>query len=255
MLVRAIYKATLRLGRVRLPVKLYAAIEDRRVHFRLLHAADAVPVRQRMVDRDGRPVPPERVRRAYPLDEGALVILDDEELGALEPEASREIAVTRFVPAAAIDDRWYDRPYYLGPDGDPEGYAALSRAIAERGVEGVARWVMRKHAYAGALTVHGGALLLIRLRHAGEIVTANQLPRAPVRAVDAKELALARQLLDTLAAPFDPNAYRDEYQERVRELAEAKARGAKPPKGRAKKRRPAERSLAAALRASLKKVA
>src|SRR5205823_649497 len=118
--------------------------QDRAVHFRMLHAADRVPIRQRMVDPNGQPVAPEAIRRGYPIDRATVVLLEDEELRALEPEPSRDITVSRFVEAALIDDRWYDRPYYLGPDGDDDAYLALAAALAEHGLEGVANWVMRK---------------------------------------------------------------------------------------------------------------
>jgi DNA end-binding protein Ku len=246
------FKANVALGKLRVPVKLYAAVQDRAVHFRMLHADDHVPIRQRMVDVADHAVAPEEIRRGYPIDRAMVVLLEDEELRAAEPEPSRDIVVSRFVDEALIDDRWYDRPYYLGPDGDDDGYAALAASLGERGVEGVAHWVMRKHAYVGALRAEGPQLVLIRMRFASEIVAAAELPKAPARKTDAKELALAQQLLDALEAPFDPHAYHDEYQERVRKLALAKAHGKKLPKARAPKR-PAVRSLEAALRASLGK--
>src|SRR5262245_34286185 len=126
MALRAMFKASVALGAQRVPVKLYAAVQDRAVHFRMLHADDDVPIRQRMVDAKSHTVAPEEIRRGYPIDRNTMVLLEEDELRAAEPEPSRDIVVSRFVDAALIDDRWYDRPYYLGPDGDDDGYAALA---------------------------------------------------------------------------------------------------------------------------------
>ena len=250
---RAIWKGTLRFGKVQLPVKLYSAVADRKIHFRLLHEKDLVPVHQHMVEPEsGRIVSREEMRKGYEADSGAVVVLEDDELAALEPEASRDIEITRFVPASQIDHQWYERPYYLGPDEDTGSYFALARALAEGGREGVARWVMRTKEYAGSLRERDGRLVLITLRHAGEVIPASALPAPGGRKLDTKELAMARQLLDSLAGTFDPEDYADHYRERVLELVEAKSAGRvlEFPKRR---RRAASGSLTDLLAASLKR--
>ena len=223
---RAMWKASLEFGDVAVPVKLYAAAEDRDVHFRLLHAKDKAPVEQRMVDpRTEEPVEPDAIRRGVQLEPGVFVVLDDDELDALAPEPSRAIEVTRFVPAGAIDYAWYSRPYYLGPDGSASDYAALAAALRDSGLRGVARWAMRGRRYFGALAVHGDVLALIALRPAEEVVEAQDLERPDGKAVSAAERKLAEQLVAALDAPFDPDALRDEYRDRVLEYVAAKAKG------------------------------
>ncbi|HYR08207.1 MAG TPA: Ku protein, partial [Longimicrobium sp.] len=123
---RAIWKAHVTFGAVDVPVKLYSAVQDRAVHFRLLDAKRHEPVKQHMVDPDtGNVVESADIRRAFPTDDGDLVILGDEELAGVVPEPSREIQVTRFVPPGEITHQWYDRPYFLGPDEQDEAYFAL----------------------------------------------------------------------------------------------------------------------------------
>jgi DNA end-binding protein Ku len=226
MAARAIWKARLCFGGVDVPVKLYSAVQDRAVHFRLLDAGRHEPVKQHMVDPDtGDVVDAADIRRAYPTAEGEMVILDDEELAETIPEPSREIEITRFVPPREITHQWYDRPYYLGPDDDDAGYFALARALEKRGVEGVAHWTMRNKEYVGALRVEAGYLMLITLRRAGEVVPASALPAPTGRALDDREVAMARQLVSAMEDPFDITAYHDEYRERVVELMQAKAAG------------------------------
>src|SRR5215510_2653804 len=116
--MRAMWKASLELGKLRVPVKLYGGVEERKIHFRLLHAKDRVPVAQRMVDpRSDEEVPAEDIRRGIELEPGLFVVVAPEERESAQPEASRAIAVTRVVPRDAIDIAWFERPYFLGPDG------------------------------------------------------------------------------------------------------------------------------------------
>jgi DNA end-binding protein Ku len=226
-MARAIWKAHLRFGAVDVPIKLYSAVQDRAVHFRMLDAKRREPIRQHMVDPEtGKVVESADIRRAFPTEEGELVILAPEELAEVTPEPSREVEITRFVPAGEIDHPWYDRPYFLGPDeGGEDDYFALAEALQKRGVEGVARWVMRGKEYVGALRVEDGYLMLITLRHAGEVIPASALPAPTGRALDPREVAMAKQLVAAMEDEFDPAAYHDEYRERVQELVEAKAKG------------------------------
>lgn len=226
MAARAIWKARILLGGEEVPVKLYSAVQDRAVHFRLLHGKDLQPVKQQMVNPEtGKVVEYEDVHRAFQTEDGDLVMLDEEELAELEPEASREITVTRFVKPDAISHQWYDRPYFLGPDEDDEAYFALVEALKRQEREGVARWVMRKKEYVGALRVEGDHLMLMTLRHAGEVVAASSLPAPGGRALDQREVKMATQLVKALEDELDMTAYHDEYRERVAELVEAKAEG------------------------------
>jgi DNA end-binding protein Ku len=251
MPARAMWKAELTLGEVRVPVKLYAAVQDTKVHFRLLHEKDHSPVQQQMVDPEtDEIVPREAVKRAVQVERGVFVVLTDEELAALEPKPSREITIERVVPAGSLDLRWFDRPYYLGPDGDEAGYFALAQALETRSRLGIAHWVMRKKRYAGALHARDGYLMLETLRRAGELVQLESIRPPASRAPEEREIKLAQQLLGTLEDEFDPAAYRDEHREQVLALLEDKAKGKVVHFPKAAKRRPT-RSLAEDLEASL----
>jgi DNA end-binding protein Ku len=190
------------------------------------------------------------IRRAYETDEGELVILEADDLEKVTPTPSREIRVTQFVPPEEITHQWYDRPYFLGPDAQDDAYFALAAALRKRGVEGVAQWVMRNKEYVGALRAEGDYLMLITLRHAGEIVPASALPAPTGRALDDREIAMAKQLVKAMEDPFDITAFHDEYRERVLELVQARAAGkvVRFPKAA---RKQTETSLADVLEASL----
>ncbi len=250
-MARAIWKGRLVFGDEALPVKLYSAVEDRKVRFRLLHAADLTPIEQRIVRKsDGKEVAKEDRRKAFPLDAHTAVILDPGELEKLEPRDSREIDICRFVPRSAIGDPWFDRPYYLGPDKDDADYFALAEALERENAAGVARWVMRKKRYVGALAAIDGYLTIITLRRADQILTVENVETPKARQPEARELELAKQLVSTIAGDFEPQAWKDRYRERVWALIEAKARGEKAP-ARPAPRKAAGGSLAEQLRRSI----
>src|SRR6185295_14784246 len=124
MAARAIWKGELKIGTSKVPVKLFSGVVDRTVHFHILDDKHLLRVKQQMVSPDSG-------------DE-----VTNEELAALEPEPSRDIEVTEFVPPEAISQQWYERPYYLAPDGDEQAYFALVEALQKRKREGIAHWVM-----------------------------------------------------------------------------------------------------------------
>ena len=250
-MARAIWKGIVKFGTVEVPVKLYSAVQDKSIHFRLLDAKRKEPIKQKMVNPEtGKVVESDEIRRAYPTDTGKLVILDEEELEALAPEPSRDIEISRFVKTDKITHQWYDRPYYLGPDDAAGDYFALAEALRKEGVEGVAHWVMRDKEYAGALRADGDYLMLITLRHAGEVVPASALEAPAGRPLDKREVAMAKQLIAAMEDELDIASFKDEYRERVLDLVEAKAAGkvVKFPRARAKK---TDKSLADVLEKSL----
>jgi DNA end-binding protein Ku len=237
-MARAIWKGELVLGKTRVPVQMYSAVQDQAIHFRLLHAADHVPVEQRIVRKsDGKEVPKEERRKAYPIDRSEAVILQPEELEKLQPEPSREIHLCRFVRVGILGDQWFDRPYFLGPDDDDADYFALAEALEKSKVVGVARWVMRKARYLGALTANGGYLVMTTLRRADQVLSVSSIEIPEARRPDEKELKLAENLVSSIEGDFEPQLWKNEYRERVHALIDAKARGKVVKLARAKPKR------------------
>jgi DNA end-binding protein Ku len=252
MAARAIWKGVIKVGTNEVPVKLYSGVTDKAVRFRLLHKSDHEPVKQQLVSAEsGDTMEYESVRKAYPISRGRMVLLDKEELAQLNPEESRDIEVARFVDPDEIDHRWYERPYYLGPDGDQKAYFAAAAALEKKEKEGIARWVMRDKSYVGALRVEQGYLMLITLRHADEIIAVDALKAPEGRELQQREIAMAEQLLSALHGPFDPKQFKDQYRARVMELVETKAAGKKPKVVQFRPKKQKEDQLADALESSL----
>lgn len=249
---RAIWKGVVKVGSTSLPVKLYSAVQDHTIHFRLLHRTDKQPVKQQLIDADsGEPVDYKETKKAFPIARSRLVVFDTGELEKLEPKDSRDIEITRFVNPADIDHRWYERAYYLGPDGNSTAYFAAAEALARKKKEGVAKWTMRKKEYIGALRAEDGYLMLITLRHAEEVIDVESLEPPSGRALQQKEIAMAEQLLTALEDEFDPTQWEDTYRTRVMELIEAKSKGRKPKVAAFRPRKTDDDALGKALEASL----
>ena len=244
------WKGKLVVGDQEVPVKMYSAARDSTVHFRLLEKETLSPVHQRIVRKtDGKEVAKEDRRKAVPLDGGRAVLLTADDREALEPRATRDIRFTRFVPAAALSEQWYEKPYWLGPEKkDARAYFALVQALARADRVGIARWVMRKKRYVGALSVLDGYLMMISLRRADQVLALPEIE--PARAPDARELKLAERLVKASSGKFEAAAWQDEYHDRVCALIEAKARG-KVVHIRSRRRAAVKGSLAEQLKKSL----
>jgi DNA end-binding protein Ku len=229
MAARAIWKGELKLGSTKVPVKLYSGVVDRTVHFHILDDKHLMRVKQQMVAPDsGDEVATEEIKKGYEIEPGRFVLVTDEELEELQPKPSRDIEIIEFVPPEAISQQWYERPYYLAPDGDEKAYFALVEALTNRNREGIAHWVMRNKAYIGALRAEGDYLMLVTLRNAEEVISAKDLPKPAGRAPTQKELTMAKQLVGLLEGEFNAKDYKDEYRERVMEFIEKKAKGKAP---------------------------
>src|SRR5215510_9386541 len=119
MPARAIWKGQIKLNSVKLPVRLYSAVQDRTVRFHILEERTKMRVKQHMVDQQtGEEVPRDEIEKSYEVEPGVFVILSNDELSKLDPEPSRDIEILNFVAETKISGQLYDRPYYLGPDGD-----------------------------------------------------------------------------------------------------------------------------------------
>lgn len=229
-MVRAIWKGVITLGLINVPVKLFTAVRERTIRFRMLHDADLVPVQQKMVsEKSGREVEPEDRAKGFEISKDQYVLLSDEEVESVKAQASREISIDTFVDAGAIEPIYYQRTYYLGPDkGGEKGYRLFAEALAGSKKIAIARFVMRGKEYLGAIREKEGHLLLETMHWGEEVESPGELPiPAKIKTTD-RELKMAQGLIDSLSARFDPEQYHDDYTDRVMEMIEKKAAGEEP---------------------------
>jgi DNA end-binding protein Ku len=226
---RAIWSGSISFGLVNIPVKLYSAVNRKNVQFNQLDARSNARVKQKRVSADtGEEVPWEQIVKGYEMPGGSYVVISDEELAALDPKSVRTIDIDEFVDLSEIDPIFYDSPYYLAPDQAAKPYALLSRAMQEEGKVGIAHFVMRTKQYLAAIRPKDGKLVLSTMVYADEINDPMSIPEIEELGdveLDDKELTMARQLIETLDADFEPDKFHDTYREAVLDLIERKAEG------------------------------
>jgi DNA end-binding protein Ku len=234
---RPIWSGSISFGLVNVPVKLFSAVSSQDVRFHQLRKADSSRIRQKRVSAaDGEEVPYDEIVKGYEIGPDQYVIVDPEELAALDPKATQSIDIEEFVDLDQIDPIYYEHPYYLVPDKRAEkAYALLTEAMARTNKVAIAKFVMRTKQYLAALrpaapTGDGRSVLVLStMLYADEVVPASQLEALPSgddELVTDRELKMAESLIDSLTVEqFEPEKFHDTYRERVLELIEAKAAG------------------------------
>jgi DNA end-binding protein Ku len=215
-------------GMVNIPVKLYTAQSSKDIHFHQLHDKDGVRIRQkRICPADGEEVSYEHIVKGYEISPDRYVMIDPEELQALDPKATKTIDIDAFVDLSQIDPMYFERSYYLVPDrGAAKAYKLLMRAMQDSGKIAIAKVVIRTKQYLVAVRPVEKALTMSTLFYNDEVVHQHQIDALPEDLeVNERELAVARQLIESLSTDFEPEKYKDEYRERVIELIERKSEG------------------------------
>ncbi|AQS65928.1 Ku protein [Streptomyces pactum] len=229
-MARAIWTGVITFGLVSVPVGLFTATEDHSVHFHQLQRGTSDRIRNRRVnERTGEEVDSGDIVKGYEVGEGEYVVVEPEELDEIAPGRSQALEITDFVDLDRIEPVYFGRTYYVAPRGKEflKVYELLRTALAEAGKVGVATFVMRNRQYLTALRAEDRVLVLQTLHWADEVRDpVEELPELPSgRAGRGKELDMAMRLVDALSGPWEPDRYRDTYQEKVRALVRAKAEG------------------------------
>jgi len=229
---RPLWSGSLRLALVTVPVKLFAATDrGARISFHQVHEPSGKRVRYQKVVPDIGPVDTDEIVKGFELQGGDYVLLDPEEIEEVKIEAKHTLDLVQFVKQGEIHPIWYDRPYYVVPDGDDaeEAYSVLRDALRATQRIGLGQFVMRGREYIGALKPCGNGLLLETLRFADEVrSSAPYFAEVDDDKPDKELLDLAEELIDRKSSAFKPEAFKDSYTEALRALIEAKAKTGKP---------------------------
>ncbi len=226
---RAIWSGSVSFGLVNVPVKLVTATSSKDVRFHQLHAADGARINQRRVcSADGEEVDYADIVKGYDLGGGRYVIVEPEELAAVDPAASRAIDIEEFVDLGEIDPLYFEHSYYLVPDERAaKPYALLVEAMTRTNKVALGRFVLRTKQYWATLRAHDGVLVLATMLYEDEVIAPADLevPTMDAVAPSDKELSMATALVESLSSAFDPGRYRDDHRDKVLALIEAKADG------------------------------
>jgi len=225
--MRSIWKGAVSFGLVTIPVKLYAATEQRDVAFHQVHREDGGRIRYRRVCQAcGQEVPFADVAKGYELPTGEMVVLTDEDLADLPLSTSHRIEVLQFTPLDQIDPVYFNKTYYLEPD--PMGakpYVLLRDALAGSGRVAVVKVALRSREALGTLRVREGVFVLETMLWPDEIRTADFPFLTEKIDVRPQELAMASSLIESMSEDFHPDDYKDVYREALLDVVEAKAEG------------------------------
>ncbi|MEA2441631.1 MAG: end-binding protein Ku [Thermoleophilaceae bacterium] len=226
---RSIWTGAISFGLVNVPVKLYSAVSKKTVRFHQLHEKDGVRIQQKRVcPADGDEVSYDEIVKGYEITPDQYVVVTPEELEAIEPRKTKTIDIEDFVDLENIDPIFYDHPYYLLPGtGAAKPYKLLVTAMEDAGKVAIARVVIRQKEQLVAIRPTGDILTMETMNFADEVIPHDKFDEAPGAEVDTnkREVDMARQLIESLSADFDPSKYHDTYRERVLELIERKAEG------------------------------
>lgn len=227
---RAIWSGSISFGLVNIPIKLYNAVSRKNVSFNQIDARTGSRVKMKRVSAaDDTEVPYESIVKGYELSPDRYVTITPEELDALDPEATRAIDIEEFIDLADIDPVFFDTPYYVAPVKAAEKpYKLLEQAMEEEGKVAIARFVMRTKQYLAAVRPKDGKLLMSTMVYADELVPAEEIGELADLdgiTVSDRELAMAKQLIESLSTEFEPEKFRDTYRDQVLDLVERKAAG------------------------------
>src|SRR3954468_16800827 len=228
-MARALWKGSISFGLVNIPVELHTAVRDHRPKFRMLHASDKSPVKyERVCIRDGHAVAWEDLVKGYEYAKGHFVVITKEDFKAAAVEKTRTIDIIDFVEADAIDDRFFETPYYLVPaKGGERAYALLREAIRESGRIGIAKFILRDAQHLAAIEVIEQAIVLSVMRFADELADPKPLGFPSSDGIRKAELDMAKALVNSLAAEWQPEQCSDQYLDNLMRIIKGKVKGKK----------------------------
>ena len=225
---RSIGSGAISFGLVSIPVKLYVATSSQAPSFHLLHAKCGNRIRQqRVCPVDNEVVERDQLVKGYEFAKDQYVRVTDDELKALEGEASEAIEISEFVPLSKVDPIYFERSYYLGPDkGGEKAYRLLTDTMTEVGKVALAKFVMRGKENLVIVRAAQKGLMMHTMYFANEVRSFDEIPKGESAKITGAETSLAIRLIDELSNDeFEPEKYHDEYSERVLNLVNEKAEG------------------------------
>src|SRR5215469_658198 len=225
--MRSMWKGAISFGLVMIPVRLYAATEQKDISFRQVHREDGGRIRfRRFCSIDDEEIPYEDIAKGYELPTGEMVVLTDEDMSDLPLPTTKAIEVLQFAPAEQLDPILFNRSYYVEPEAaGARAYVLLRDALEQSGRVAVAQVALRQRESLATLRVRAGVLVLETLLWPDEVREALFPFLEQDVEVRPQELTMASSLIDSMTSDFDPDAHHDGYREALAEVVEAKVAG------------------------------
>ncbi len=223
-MARAIWKGSISFGLVNIPIALYPATRREELKFRLLRKSDLSPVNyKRVAEKDGKEVPWDHIVKGYEYEKGKYVVLKDEDFERIDLEATQTVDIQDFVDVDEIDPMFFYKPYYLEPQkGGDKAYALLRDALKDSKKVGIAKVVIKTRQYLAGVKPEDGALVLELMHFADELADTGKLHLPKKVEVGKREMNMAKSLIGSMSAKWNPSKYRDDYREALMEVIEEK---------------------------------
>ena len=221
-----VWKGHLTFGLLSLPVRLYSAARSETVSFNQLHKTDHSRVKQVLYcQAEDKPIQRSDIVKGYEYEKDKYVVVEEEEIKKVAPKTAKTMEVLEFVKASEVDPIYLESSYYLAPDeGGEKPYALLFEALRQSGYVGVANIAMHNREHIVILRPGSKGILLHTMYYPNEIRQVEEF-RTDTSAVKPKELELAKTLVESLEAPFEPDKYKDNYRENLLAMIQAKVEG------------------------------
>jgi len=222
--MRPVWKGAISFGLVNIPIAVFPATREERVSFKQLRKSDLSPIRYKKVaEVDEKEVPAEEIVKGYEFEKGKFVTVTSEDLEKVQVESTHTIEISDFVSQDQINPKFFHTPYFVeAQKGGEKSYSLLHRALTETGKVGVAKVAIRSREYLAAVKPDGLFLILELMHFADEVLDPDELKPAANNNVSAKELQMAKMLIDSMTSDWDPTKYQDQYQSALKDLIEAK---------------------------------
>jgi DNA end-binding protein Ku len=223
--MRPIWKGSISFGLVTIPIAVLPATSTReKVSFKLLRKGDLSPIRyKRIAEVDGKEVPWDQIVKGYEYEKGKFVVFDEKDFDSVELESTDTIAIQDFVEVAQINPIFFNTPYYLEPmKGGAGAYALLRDVLAETGKVGIAKVTMRSREHLSAIKANGPLLVMELMHFAHEISPAEAIKVPADKKIGAREIAMAKTLVDQMSNEWEPDRYKDEYTTALMKLIDQK---------------------------------
>lgn len=223
----SVWKGFISFGLVSIPVKLYAAARSTRISLHQLHSECHTRLRQPLFcPKDNRIVDRSEVVKGYEYEKDKYVLIEPADIKKIQPESARAMEILSFANAEEIDPLYFDASYFLVPEeAGRKAYLLLLKALEGSHRVGIAKVTMHQREYTVFIRPYEKGLTLHTMYFANEIREAPRYGDVDHVKLAPQEIKLAEQLVSTLSEPFDLRKYHDEYQERLKELIEAREKG------------------------------
>jgi DNA end-binding protein Ku len=225
--MKTIWKGAISFGLVTIPVKLYTATEEKTLRFNQLHATDGGRIKyKRVCSIDGEEVPYQEIVKGFEYEKDRYVTLTDEELQSLPVPTARAIEIERFVDSDQIDPLYFQRSYYLVPEGTGlKAYHLLREAMGDDGKVALAKVAFREKEHLATLRLRDKVLVLETMFWPDEIRAPRFEELDEEVELRPQEVKMARSLIDSLTDDFEPDEFTDEYRATLEELIRKKVEG------------------------------